>query len=73
MRLYQVEGGGADFEKLKIVVLWGHFLTLSSIFQVAATCHHQKFLVYSNQNHVVTQMVVGGEANFKQEATDNGI
>ena len=44
MRLYQVEGGGgADFEKLKIVVLWGHFLTLSSIFQVAATCHHQKF------------------------------
>jgi hypothetical protein len=51
----------------------GNFLTLSSIFQVCRHLPPPKILVYSNQNHVVTQMVVGGEANFKQEATDNGI
>jgi hypothetical protein len=58
---------------LEIVVLLGNFLTLSSIFQVCRHLPPPKILVYSNQNHVVTQMVVGGEANFKQEATDNGI
>jgi hypothetical protein len=45
-------------------------------FQYFSGCRHlppPKILIYSNQNHVVTQMVVGGEANFKQEATDNGI